>query len=177
MYASRFSVTDGNRSRISVEISTAVVESASERQSAAVARMTDESIFLPSFLLNRPSQSLTRIEPISTPTATQLRSGSSGEKILEKDSLMRSTPITRMKKETIMDATYSIRACPKGCSRSAGFAEMRKEISEMICDPASERLLIASAVIETDPNSVPTVNLAANKSRFKMMPTMLANIP
>ena len=88
-----------------------------------------------------------------------------------------SNPTRSTRNDTIIEATYSIRACPKGCARSAGLAEMRKDTSEIICEPASERLLKASAVIEIAPASVPTVSLPAKSSRLTMTPTTLAMVP
>ncbi len=76
-----------------------------------------------------------------------------------------------------MDATYSMRACPKGCSRSAGRAAMRKETSEMICEPASDRLFTASACTDRAPLRTPTMNFPAASSRFSAMPTAPAMVP
>ena len=169
--------SSGKASITRVEISTAPVESTSESESAAVARITAESIRRPMVRLNSAIQSLTRMEPPSTAAEIQLRSGGSGVMIFATDSLSSSTPMSRIRKETIMDATYSMRACPKGCSRSAGLAEMRKEINEMICEPASDRLLMASARMETDPVSKPTANFAPNSSILSTTPTTLTMVP
>jgi hypothetical protein len=43
-----------------------------------------------------------------------------------------SNPTCSIKKETIIEAMYSILACPKGCSRSAGFSDSLKLMSEII---------------------------------------------
>ena len=53
-----------------------------------------------------------------------------------------------IKNETIIDATYSIRAYPKGCSLSAGFADILKVISDTTCEPASERLFTDEMMVE-----------------------------
>ena len=177
IYASMLKVNAGIRSGRRTDTSTAPVDSTSESESVAVASMTGESIFFPTVRFRNAINSLTNIDPINTKTATHERSGGSGVTIFSIDSLSRSTPMTRIRNETVMDAIYSILACPNGCSRSAGFAEMRNEISEISCDPASDRLLIASARIATDPNSVPTANFPPNSRIFRTIPVMLTTVP
>ena len=88
-----------------------------------------------------------------------------------------SQPTSRMRKETIMEDTYSMRACPKGWSRSAGLAAILKVMREMIWLPASERLFTASACTEMAPKRKPTVNFPAASRRFRMMPTVEARVP
>ena len=56
------------------------------------------------------------------------------------------TSITR--KATISAAIYSILPCPNGCSLSAGFPAIFTPIRLMIEEPASYRLLYASAITE-----------------------------
>ena len=77
--------------------------------------MTGEHIRAAIFLLKKYSQSLAITDTPSTATETQLkRVAATGEKIFLTDSDRSSQPMSRIKKETIMDATYSMRACPKG---------------------------------------------------------------
>ena len=58
-----------------------------------------------------------------------------------------SKPTRSIRKDTIIEETYSIRAWPKGCSLSAGFAAILKLTKEIMEDPASDKLLRASATI------------------------------
>ena len=53
---------------------------------------------------------------------------------------------------------YSILAWPYGWSSSAGFSDNLKPIRVTIDEPASEILLIASAVMETLFETEPTMN-------------------
>ena len=73
--------------------------------------------------------------------------------------------------------TYSIRPWPNGCSRSGFFPDRRKPTSVSAPLPTSERLFIASAVIETDPASVPTTNLAAANRILSVMATAEQSMP
>ena len=127
--------------------------------------------------LKKNIHSLTSAETPSTMTDSQRKAVGSGCRILRTEPVSSSQPTSRMAKETIMDATYSMRACPKGCSRSAGRAAMRKETSEMICEPASDRLFTASACTDRAPLRTPTMNFPAASSRFSAMPTAPAMVP
>ena len=82
-----------------------------------------------------------------------------------------------MMQPMIMEATYSARWWPKGCSLSAGFAAMRKETSETALLPQSLKLLMPSASTETSPNKSPTAIFAPARSRLSPMPTTLASVP
>ena len=72
--------------------------------------MTEESIFLAILRLKKHSHSLTSTDTPNTPTDTQLNRVSAGVKTLAMDSDNSSQPISKIKKETIIDATYSMRA-------------------------------------------------------------------
>ena len=86
-------------------------------------------------------------------------------------------PTSIIAKETTKPVIYSTLPCPKGCSLSAGVLESLKPISVTIDDPASERLLNASATIEIDAVNTPAANLPANKKRFKTIPTAPLKTP
>ncbi len=74
-------------------------------------------------------------------------------------------------------ARYSYRACPKGCSGSAGFLESRKPPSVAMEEEASERLLIASAVMDTEPDNRPTTVFPIQRSRLHTIPTAPDSVP
>ena len=76
-----------------------------------------------------------------------------------------------------MEDTYSILAWPNGCSLSAGFAAILKLTKDIIDDPASERLLSASAIIAIENESIPATSLIAASIRLVIIPTMLENTP
>jgi hypothetical protein len=101
----------------------------------------------------------------------------SGTNIFFAESIIDSAPTNKIKNETIIDAMYSILACPNGCPLSAGFAEILKLIKEMTDDPASERLLSASAVIATEAASKPAKILIIANTKFVAIPTMLDIVP
>ena len=72
---------------------------------------------------------------------------------------------------------YSSLPWPKGCSRSAGILAILKPAKVTTEDPASDRLLKASAVIAIEPVKKPAKNLLQNKQRFKRIPIPPANMP
>ena len=160
-----------------VESSTAPVASTSERLSAAVACITTESMRLPMVRLKVNSQSLTRMDAASTPTVTQENAASSGWMILSMLVLISSKPSSRMMKATTSDAMYSMRAWPKGWSSSAGLPASLNDSSEITDEPASERLLTASAAMDTEPDTVPTMNFPANSSALSTMPVRPVSCP
>ena len=88
-----------------------------------------------------------------------------------------SAPIRMIIMETRKPATYSIRPWPKGCSLS-GFLPANWNPTKVIREePASDRLLKASAMIATEPDSIPARNLPANNSTLRQIPTMLQRMP
>lgn len=93
---------------------------------------------------------------------------SCGFMILPKESLNSSKPMMSMIAATASVATYSILACPYGCSSSALCAAILKPAIVMIDEPASDRLLNASAVIEIAPLNIPAKSLPAKSMRFKI---------
>ena len=117
------------------------------------------------------------MEAASTPTESQEKATSSGWKILPTLSRRSSTPSSSTMKATASEAMYSMRAWPKGWSASAGLPASLKPMSVMMEDPASERLLTASAVMATDPETDPARNFPAKSSALSAMPTMPDSLP
>ena len=60
---------------------------------------------------------------------------------------------------------------------SAGFAESLTPIREIIDEPASERLLIASAVTEILPERIPAKYFERARMRFTIIPVILPKVP
>ena len=164
--------------KTSIATSTAAVAIASESESAAVAFMTDEPILSASLLLNRQSHSFTSTEIPKTIIMSQENSVViSGSSIFSTESERIFQPTSIMKNDTIILATYSILACPNGWSRSAGFAAILKLMNEIICEPASDRLLIPSAIRDIAPNIIPTTYLPIAKMTLNIIPTTLPSVP
>ena len=70
----------------------------------------------------------------------------------------------------IRPVRYSIRPWPKGWSLS-GFLEASKKPSKVMTEePASDKLLKASAIIATEPEIKPAKYLAANKRMLSIIP-------
>ena len=149
----------------------------SPRESAAVASMTFESIFLPSFLLNAAIHNFTRIDRIRIRNGTKSNVISSGCISLPADVLKKVNPTSMTRNDTISAAMYSILPWPNGCSASAGFPAIFTPIKLMIDDAASDKLLNASAVTARECISVPMINFAANRNTLQKIPTTLARIP
>ena len=93
---------------INMQIITTEVDMQSESESAEAAFIVAESIILPSFLLNSAIQSLTSKDAPSTPTASQLNSDGSGEKIFSTELFPSSKPIIIIMHDIIIPDTYSI---------------------------------------------------------------------
>ena len=85
--------------------------------------------------------------------ARTLKSTGWGRRIFSRDPLPSSTPIRMMTMDTTRPETYSIRPWPKGWSRSGALAARWKPRSVTTEDPASERLLKASAVMAMEAGS------------------------
>ena len=79
--------------------------------------------------------------------------------------------------ETPKPDTYSILPCPNGWSASAFMPENLNPTREINDDPASDRLLNASAVMAIDPLITPARYLPANRQTLSAIPTMLQSIP
>ena len=145
--------------------------------SVAVAIITLESIFFPSFLLNMPIHSFTPMDRTSMMTDTAWNFNSSGFCILRMESLKNVNPTCSTRKDTTSAAIYSILPWPKGCSSSAGLLAILTPTSPTMEEPASDRLLNASAMTETLCRKNPTAPLTTNKRTLQKMPTTLANTP
>ena len=91
--------------------------------------------------------------------------------------LSSSSPMTRISAPTPSAPRYSMRPCPKGCSRSSGFWAMRTLMSDIMLPAASDRLLTASAVTASEPVSVPIMTFVSESRMFVPMPTADANVP
>ena len=100
-----------------------------------------------------------------------------GERMRSIEPLRKSSPTAMMNTATTSPATYSSRPCPKGCSSSAGLAASLKPSSATTEEPASERLLTASAMMAILPEINPTVNFAAKSPTLQTMPTVPASSP
>ena len=156
---------------------TAVVATASLRESAAVASIAAESIALARVWLKWAIQSFTRTDAARMTAGRRLKVTPSGVRIFPTELVSSSYPIIRMINETISPAMYSIRPWPKGCSKSGFRPAIRKPISVTIEEAASERLLRASAVIAIEPESRPETSFPANRQRFKKIPTAPDIVP
>ena len=102
---------------------------------------------------------------------------SSGERILSMDSNPSCTPTTMIISDTARPDRYSMRPCPKGWSGSGFFDAMRKPSSVMTEEPASDRLLKASAVMAMEPDSRPARYLPRKSSTFSPIPTSEQSMP
>ena len=108
---------------------------------------------------------------------TGLESTGSGCRIFCREDLASSTPMSRMSMDTARPDRYSMRPWPKGCSESGFWPAIWKPSSVTKEEPASERLLKASAVMAMEPASVPAKNLPMNSRTLKPMPTAPQRIP
>ena len=142
-----------------------------------MAIITLESIFLPNFLLNNPSQSFTPIERIKISMENIWKLRISGDLILCIESFKKVNPTSRTRKDTTNAEIYSIRPWPKGCSSSAGLLAILTPTKLMSEEPASDRLLNASAITDTLCTVNPTINFTIKSRMLQKMPTILANTP
>ena len=155
----------------SVPSRTAEVAAASERESVAVAIMAAEPMRRLRFRLKKNIHSFTRMEAHRMPTDSQEKATSTGWRTFSREDLASSRPTTRMATATARPDKYSIRPWPKGWSSSARLAAMRKPTRVTTEEPASDRLLKASAVTAMEPVSTPATNFPADSSRLSTMPT------
>lgn len=123
--------------------------------------------------------SFTRIDAIRMPNTSALLSIGSGLRSLPMEDPISSNPMTRIATDTRRPEIYSILPCPNGCSGSGSCPESRKPINVMIDDPASERLLNASAIIAIEPLIVPASHFqrtAKYSVRF-LLPRLILRMP
>ena len=76
----------------------------------------------------------------------------------------------------IVVVMYSMRPCPKGCSRSAFLLESLVPTMVMIDEIASERLFTASRVTAIELDKMPTAALNAASATLAAMPMALVRI-
>ena len=110
-------------------------------------------------------------------TDTRLNSISCGCFIFPTASLKKVNPTCNTKNATTKAAIYSILPCPNGCSLSAGLLAILTPIKLMIDEPASDKLLNASAITEILCIIIPIVIFIKNNKTLQKMPTILARIP
>ena len=72
---------------------------------------------------------------------------------------------------------YSILPCPNGCSLSGFMPANLNPIRVISDDPASDKLLNASAIIAIEPHRKPVRYFPAKRQRFKPIPTTLQSDP
>ena len=111
------------------------------------------------------------------PATSRLNSGASGCSSLSIELLASSTPISRMASDTTKPAMYSMRPWPKGWSGSGFFPARRKPASVMMDEPASDRLLKASAVMAMEPDKSPANSLPQKSRTLRKMPSRLHSVP
>ncbi|MPN01762.1 hypothetical protein SDC9_148974 [bioreactor metagenome] len=111
------------------------------------------------------------------PMASRLKVTCDGCKIFSKLVRASSTPIAMMSNATESPARYSMRACPNGCSRSAGLPPSLKPTNVMMLLAASDKLFTASAMMDTLPESKPAANLETHNKRLHKRPTTPARAP
>ena len=162
---------------ITIASSTAEVAAVSLRLSAAVADMAADLIFFPTARLYRYMYSFTPMEASKIPAASHENVTASGWRILSTEDFASSAPISRIRPATIKPETYSSRPWPKGCPASGFFPASRKPSSVTTEEPASERLLKASAVMAMEPLRVPATSFPANSRMFNPIPTKPQSAP
>ena len=162
---------------MSIATSTAKVLAVSDRLSMAVASMAAEWMRRPTCRLYSHMYSFTHTEAAMIPSASRENVTSSGCRILSREDLASSTPISRISPATIRPDMYSMRPWPKGWSVSGFLPARRKPSSVTAEEPASDRLLKASAVTAMEPDSCPAKNFPANSRMFSAIPTAPHRVP
>lgn len=104
-------------------------------------------------------------------TETTENETGSGWRIFSIELLPSSRPTSRMTSETSSPVRYSSRPWPKGWPSSAFWPASLKPTSVTTDEPASDKLLNASAVMEIEAESTPAQSLPAESSRLSRMPT------
>ena len=108
-----------------------------------------------------------KIEIIKIKNNTQLNEVVSLLNIFSNDDFIKLIPTKIIKNEIISEEMYSYLPWPKGCSLSGGLRENLNAIKFIIDEAESDRLLKASAVIETLFKINPIINFIINKIKFK----------
>ena len=93
------------------------------------------------------------------------------------DDLRRVAPINKIMTDTRSPVTYSYLAWPKGWSLSGGVLDSLNPTSVTTLLPASDKLLIASAMMVMLPPIMPAMSFIVQRMPFVMMPKMPAQIP
>ena len=106
-----------------------------------------------------------------------LKLTSSGLNILITEDLPSSTPIKRIMNDTIKADIYSSLPWPKGCSLSTGLLASLAPAIVTTFEPASDKLLNASAVIDTEPDTVPIMNLTMHRKALQIIPHQPLIVP
>ena len=149
----------------------------SDRASAAVAAMAEELMRRPRFLLKKYIHSFTPMEAARIAVERREKATSSGWRIFPTALLNSSTPTSMMATDTASPARYSIRPWPNGWSSSAFCPARRKPTRVTREEAASDRLLKASAVTDTEPVMTPAINFPRESNRFSRMPTIPDMVP
>lgn len=160
-----------------VESKTKEVATASLKLSVAVARILPELIFAPILRLYKNMYSLIQMEITRMAIVTVLVSTGAGEIIFSIEDLPSSNPIKIITMATIKPEMYSIRPWPNGWSLSGSAPANLKPRRVIREEPASDRLLKASAITEIEPLIAPAKYLIPNKMTFSRIPTMPHSIP
>ena len=120
---------------------------------------------------------MTKMETGRMMTGSRENSTGAGERIFSKEVLPSSKPISRMTTETANPERYSTRPWPKGWCRSGFCPASRKPMSVTTEEPASDKLLKASAVMAMEPETVPATSLPRNSRIFRQMPVNPLSVP
>ena len=101
----------------------------------------------------------------------------SGVRILSMEERISSKPMIRIATETRSPEIYSMRPCPKGCSVSGFCPESLKPTRVITEEPASDKLLKASAVMVIEPLRIPASHFPIKRKMFKAIPTAPQSMP
>ena len=111
------------------------------------------------------------------PATTGVKLVSSGCRILSKEEVTSSKPMRMISRETNRPVRYSILPCPKGCPGSGFCPAILKPTSVIREEPASERLLKASAVMAMELLRSPAKNFPRKSTAFRPIPTAPQSTP
>ena len=105
-------------------------------------------------------------ESRSTTKVAMENSTASGWMIFWIEDFAKSNPMIRIKAATTRPERYSYRACPYGCSASAGCCAILNPRSVTTEEDASDKLLTASAMMDTEFASQPTRSLPGEQQKI-----------